>query len=284
MITESVLFKTWLFFKKKRHISNISLVIIGGCPRSGTTLVRALLSTHPNIKSPNQELNILMWINKKNILRNKLGLTDEEIKSLTQYKDHILFAENVIKIYQKKNKNKLIVLKHPYHILIIDELFKFFPKIKFLHIIRDGRDTSCSLRTHPKRKIIKDKIVKIDTKNPFSWCIRRWITCINIGKKCKFSKNYLEIQYEDIVLNTVKTINKITNFLKIEKISEDHINGFYKNQEYKKHIQNIEVSKPLYNKKIGRWKADISKKEKKKFKKMAGDLLIELGYAKDKKW
>ena len=81
-IFEYVVFKMWLLKQKKRYVSNLNPIIIGGCPRSGTTLARALIGIHPEIASPQNEYNIIMWINQKNVLKNVFHFTEEEIREL----------------------------------------------------------------------------------------------------------------------------------------------------------------------------------------------------------
>lgn len=278
-------YKRYLSSKKMEYISALDPIIIGGCPRSGTTLARALIGSHPDIASAEQEYNILMWIDKAEILERVLSFTTEEIKSLySNAKDHIQLAENILSLYMKKNEKNKIALKHPYHILIIDDLFHYFPNMKFIHLIRDGRDTVSSLRTHPKRKKVNGKIIPVKTNNPFDWCIRRWVVALNLGKKWRKNKNYIEIKYEDIVNKPVVELKKIFNFLKLTMIPKKELLNFYKHQKEDKHLQNIEVGQPIYKKTTGRWKKDMTDEEKILFKEMAGEYLIEYGYEKDQSW
>ena len=286
MTFDTLRFKSWLLTKKSKNISDLNLIVIGGCPRSGTTLARALISMHPEIASPKKEYNVLMIIKKEDFLKDVFDFSTEEIKTLkTKYKDNVLLAENILKLYMKKEGKQLIAVKHPYHILIIDELFHYFPNMRFIHIVRDGRDTSCSIRTHPKREIINGEVVPLNTNNPFSWCIRRWTSCISQGWKWRKSNKYIEVKYEDLVNDPVNSIGKVFKFLGLELISKDKLLNFYKyeNQD-EKHLQNIEVGQPLYKKTIGRWKKDMTAKEKEMFKKMAGEMLLELGYEDNLNW
>ena len=286
MTFDTLRFKSWLFTKKSKNNSDLNLIVIGGCPRSGTTLARALISMHPEIASPKKEYNVLMIIKKEDFLKDVFDFSTEEIKTLkTKYKDNVLLAENILKLYMKKEGKQLIAVKHPYHILIIDELFHYFPNMRFIHIVRDGRDTSCSIRTHPKREIINGEVVPLNTNNPFSWCIRRWTSCISQGWKWRKSNKYIEVKYEDLVNDPVNSIGKVFKFLGLELISKDKLLNFYKyeNQD-EKHLQNIEVGQPLYKKTIGRWKKDMTAKEKEMFKKMAGEMLLELGYEDNLNW
>lgn len=45
-----------------------------------------------------------------------------------------------------------------------------------------------------------------------------------------------------------------------------------------------QVSKPLYKTAVGRWVRDLKPSDKEIVKKVAGDLLIRLDYAKDLEW
>jgi len=281
-ISDTIRFKIWLSVKKLRHISDFNPIIIGGCPRSGTTLARALIGVHPKISSPHEECNILLSLDNKDVLKNVLGLSIDEIDDLdNKYSDTIHHAEHVLKLYLQKDGKQLVALKHPFHIQIIDKLFYHFPNMKFVHVIRDGRDASCSLRTFPKRKMLNGEIVPNVVRNPFAWCIRRWASCVNQGKKWRKSDRYIEVKYEDLVNNPVNAMEKLYNFLEVEMIAKDKLLHFYKHEEAEKHLQNIEVGMPIYKKTIGRWKRDMSEAEKKMFKRMAGEISIELGYEKN---
>jgi len=284
-ISDTIRFKIWLSAKKLRYTSNFDPIIIGGCPRSGTTLARALIGTHPKIGSPQKECNILFSLEDRDVLKNVFELSPDEINNLdNKYGDTIHHAEHVLRLYLQKKGKQLIALKHPFHIQIIDKLFYHFPNMKFVHVIRDGRDASCSLRTFPKRKMVNGKIVPNVVRNPFDWCIRRWVSCLNQGKKWRKSDRYLEVKYEDLVNNTVNAMEKLYNFLEVELIAKDKLLNFYKHEEAEKHLQNIEVGMPIYKKTIGRWKRDMSKAEKEMFKCMAGGMLIELGYEENLDW
>ena len=284
-ISDTIRFKLRVYTRKLRSISDFNPIIIGGCPRSGTTLARALIGMHPKIRSPQRECNILLSFDFIEKLAENLELTKEEINNIKKRsKERIQYIEQVIKLYLKKGEKQIIALKHPYHIIMIDKLFYHFPNMKFIHLIRDGRDVACSLRNFPKRKIVKGKIVPNDVINPIDMGIRKWVSCINRGGKWQTSKNYIEIKYEDLINDSVNTMKKIFDFLSLEMIDEGKLLNFYKYEQDHKHIQNIEVGMPIYKRAIGRWKTDMNKSEIKTFKKMANDKLIEYGYEKDFDW
>ena len=77
-------YKRYLSTKKMNKISDIDPIIIGGCPRSGTTLARALIGSHPDIASAEQEYNLLMWIDKAEILKRVFEFNSEETRTFAQ--------------------------------------------------------------------------------------------------------------------------------------------------------------------------------------------------------
>jgi len=284
---ETLLLKYILLKDKLRYISNFNPIVIGGCPRSGTTLARALIGIHPKIASPQLECNILPMKKEGNFLKNVFEFPFEEIIELkNSYRDPVCFAENIMKLYMKKEKKQFVALKNPFHIVIVKQLFHYFPNMKFIHVIRDGRDTACSLRTFPKRKIVNDQIVPNIVRNPFDWCIRRWVSCVNRGrKKGAMNDRYFEVKYEDLILNTKITMEKIFEFIGVEMIVLDDLLNFYKYEKDDKHLQQtIGIKKPIYQKSIERWKNDMDENEKEKFKQMGAKLLIDLKYETDLNW
>lgn len=271
--------------KKSGYVSSVNPIIIGGCHRSGTTLGRALVGAHPQIASPQRECHILLGIRKRKSLKEAFELSDSEISVLfSKWPDRVQFIENVFKLYMNKYDKPLISVKAPVHIHFIDELFHYFPNMKFIHIIRDGRDTACSLRTYPKRKLVDGKFVPNNTRHPFDYCVRTWVSAINRGFAARNYSNYIEIQYEDLVNHTVTTMERLYGFLDLGMISEERLLGFYKNEIPEKHPSNIEIGRPLYKGAVAKWKKQMTQEEKALFKEMAGDVLIELGYEGDFNW
>jgi hypothetical protein len=282
---ELLLFKFIIFTTKIKGKSDFNIIFIAGCPRSGTTLTRALVGAHPKIACSQREFNIFFDVYNSNILKDAFNIDFNEIFDLKIKKRNIIESvEKVLNFYMEKEKTQIILVKDPFYITMLSEIFYHFPNMKLINVIRDGRDVSCSLRTFPNKKKVNDKIESINRRNPFDWCIKEWVSYTKSGRKWLHSKRYFEVKYEDLVNNTIPTIERIYNFIGLEMIEKENILNFYRFENEEKHLQNIEVGKPVFKKSIGRWKKDMNKSEKKLFKKLAGKLLIQLGYERDNNW
>jgi hypothetical protein len=78
LATNNSSFARWLRRYRSRHISQQSPVIIGGCPRSGTTLLRVMLDSHPHIAcGPENSLLAGSFLPEK--LAFKFDLPSDEI-------------------------------------------------------------------------------------------------------------------------------------------------------------------------------------------------------------
>jgi hypothetical protein len=67
------------------YVSGESPVIIGGCARSGTTLMRVMIDTHPNIYcGPETGLLYLRTLTRRKIrkLSRKLEIPEEDLKAM----------------------------------------------------------------------------------------------------------------------------------------------------------------------------------------------------------
>jgi hypothetical protein len=136
--------------------SGANLLFVVGCPRSGTTWVQRLLATHPRIRT-GQESDIFddyigpqlrAWqreLDPNASGRGGVGLgcyfQDHEFKRLL--KSYLMqLLEPMIGPLQP---GELFLEKTPGHVLFIPEIHALLPAARFIHVLRDARDTVVSL-------------------------------------------------------------------------------------------------------------------------------------------
>ena len=144
---------------------NITPIFILGMPRSGTTLLEQVLSSHSNIHGAG-ELNYLPKIVDKFKFNNLQNFTDF-IKTIS--------SEYYEKLYQMSNK-KFIIDKLPMNFRWIGFIVKAFQEAKIIHIQRNpmaicwsnyrinfpdpGMDFSLSQKDTAKYYILYDDLIK----------------------------------------------------------------------------------------------------------------------------
>lgn len=279
----------WSWYRED-YVSKDFPVVIGGCARSGTSLIMEMINAHPNIYCA-LETGLLYQktITPKKIHSLALKFDIKE-STLTKLKNestsHFEFIEsffNLLRIHEEKPRWGE---KSPENVLNLKRIFHHFPEARFIHIIRDGRDVACSLRAFPRYKMINGQRIERNTMNPMDKCIHRWVKDVSSGLKWRNDNRYYEIKYEDIVNNVDETLKKVFKFLdepwdeKVTKYFEQNDKDIRSN----KIVQNPGVKEPIYKKAQKRWEKEFTENDKKTFKNIGGKLLIELEYEKDNNW
>lgn len=274
----------------RQYVSNENPVIIGGCARSGTTLIRVMLDSHPNIYcGPESGLLYFKTLTSKRIRRlsQVFEVEDADIRFLVNKSDSFRrFIEDFFTALMERARKPRWADKTPQNILHIERIFSIFPESRFIHMIRDGRDVACSLRTFPRFKMVEGERVELNTRNPLEDCIKRWVHDVSEGMKWRGDSRYHEVRYESIVDASEETAKGVLKFL--DEPWNENVTHFYKVQsesrEDTKIVQNPGATQPIYSSAYGRWRREFSEEDKELFKSLAGDLLIELGYESSSEW
>jgi hypothetical protein len=162
-----------------------SPIIIGGCARSGTTLLLAILSANPYILAiPKETDSFTMWNRRKNKLY--------PVRLDRFYRKFLTFS--VPKITTRW------VEKRPDNVYFISEILNYYgADSRFIHILRDPRAVCCSI--HPS--VPGDYWVEPE----------RWVKAVTAGLKFKDHPQVLTLRYEDLIMNNEQAIRSICNFI-----------------------------------------------------------------------
>ena len=183
------------------------------------------------------------------------GLTSTNALPKIEILAHRLFGRHAA-----LDGKSLWINKTPAYLIYLRELRQVFPRMKFVHCIRDGRDVACSVATRawgPNTHIE----VALGWKSQI-------ISAARIARE--FSADFYNVRYEDLVRHPQPTLKRIFNFLEVEDESEAIV------KKYIEASDGISLSQAP----IGTWKSRFTDEEKEKFWEQAGNLLSQLAYSK----
>lgn len=113
-----------------------------GFPRSGTTLLEQVLSSHSKIWCLGESEHLfeaMSVVLEEGDLLDRVGaLTAAEIETVREAYQRVVLADN------PHSEGRLIVDKHPLHIVLLPLINKIFPDAKIIFMQRDPRDVVLS--------------------------------------------------------------------------------------------------------------------------------------------
>lgn len=257
-------------------------IFIGGAGRSGTTLVRSVLNAHPRI-AIGPELKITprlmkLWAGVRELdpyLIDEFGLTSDEIDDA--------FAQllrNLIQPARRRTGSPRLAEKTPNNVFVFPHLHQVFPRSPLIHVLRDGRDVVSSL-LRQEWASPGDHNESPLTQSAEA-AAKYWAKAARRGVHAeeRFGANgrMMTIRYEQLVTDPELVIRKLCAFVGEE--FHDSLLRFYEHEDpfYES------TQRPISDASVGRWKEDLDEDQRNTVKDLAGELLVELGYADDLDW
>ena len=212
-------------------------IFIIGMPRSGTTLVEQILSSHSKIYGAGEldfldnAIKLIDWQNNK--------LEKQDIKKI---------RENYIYELNKISKSPYTTDKMPLNFRWIGFIIHAFPSAKILHIKRDAMATCWSnYKTNFSRSGMAFTFDQIDIAEYY----KLYEDLMKFWKK-KFPEKIYEVNYEKLTENQETESRKIFNYLELKW--ESSVLEFYNNSRAVQTASNIQVRKKMYKGSSQQWK------------------------------
>ena len=266
---------------RSRFVSHHAPIVIGGSQRSGTTLMRVILDSHPQIAC-GPESSLLTGGFMPHKLAARFDCTEDEIWQWRERcRDHAEFVDVFLTEYANRCRKRRWAEKTPQNVHHVGFIFRHFPKARFIHLVRDGRDTVCSIRTHPKYRIVDGRQVATGIRRPLKPCIESWLAATADGLRWRGHPQYLEVRYEDIVNEPEPTLRRVCEFIGEDwtpALLEFHLQD-EASRDPRKFVSNLAATQPLSRQAVQRWRKDLGEDEVALFHRLAGERMRVLGYA-----
>jgi len=267
--------------------STLSPIVIGGCGRSGTTLLRVMLDSHRRICCGPESSVFRRRALDPDALAERFGFGVAEVRAIhDEARSRPEFIEAFAALCLRKAGKARWAEKTPRNIGHLREIFRSFPDARFVHVLRDGRDVVCSLRTHPRHRVVDGKLVPLDTWKPVAGCARRWVRDLEASRPYWRDPRFLTVRYEDLALRPRPALERVMAFVgePWDDSMLEHASAQSPFRDATRFAQNPEALSAVNAASIGRWQRDLDTRDRRIFKRIAGDLLTELGYAADSNW
>jgi len=258
------------------------IIWVGGMPRSGTTLMRAILDVHPDVRC-GEETRVIP----------RVMMVRKQIKSVTHMKESAfsqdaLSSEGedamneavkrfILEVIEKHGPiSRRLCNKDPFALKFMTELTGWYPNSKFIYMLRDARSVAHSIIT---RKVT---ITGYDLTN-YTDVIHRWDMahqqmwqqCQDLGPKI-----CMPVHYEHLILEKEQVLKKIVEFLGLKWFDglihhEEHIGSDISLSSLERSTD--QVVKATYTTALSSWEGIIPEEDLKNVERVA-PLMKVFGY------
>ena len=231
------------------------LALLGGHPRSGTTLLEQVLDAHPEVISA-EETEIFhnaaympltrSFPSDPPILRVLEGAKADALQN--SRKNYLRSMEAFL---GQPLGNRLLIDKNPSLTFLIPAMARIFPEMKFILALRDPRDVclSCFMQPLSLSQVSAAYLTLNDTAEEYLSLMSLWLTLRPLLKN-----PYLEVKYEEMVDNLERVAKPTLEFLGLPwdadvlRFDEHARSKLVRSPTY------ADVANPVFKTAVARWR------------------------------
>jgi hypothetical protein len=269
-------------------------IFIGACPRSGTTLLRTMLNTHPQIAIP-RETRFLpyLWDNRerwrdlderanRNRLAKQIARRDwtradrletprpAMVSRLTAAPPTLgSVVGTCFVMYAEATGKQRWGDKRPMYSRYLDAIFSMFPDAQFVNIIRDPRASVASMR---KLGWFHGEIA------PGLELWERSLRAVEPWRKVLHHDQYLDLRYEDLVTDPVDLLTGVSSYLGLSPDTIPTMLAYHEHVDETATRYHARLREPVSTDSVRTWDAVLDADEVALIEQVVGSWMDRFGY------
>ena len=265
-------------------------LIVLGVRRSGTTLLRVMLDRHSELAIPDESYFVPQLAERHRTPVDAAGFLDD-LRRLPTLAEWGLLAEDVrpclrdgmdvgqavaavYEAYAARHGKRRWGDKTPMYMQYLGLLRRLFPRARFVHLIRDGRDAAVSFLGMPDGVVTR---TWAHPRTPAAFACQ-WRTEVEDARRLGGQVGpgrYLELRYEELVASPEEALARVCSFAGLEP--EPGMLAYEGRVDVsgKPHQQSL-LRPPTPG--LRDWRTEMDADGVRAFEEVAGDLLAQLGH------
>jgi protein-tyrosine sulfotransferase len=260
------------------HRSGEPHIVMGGAPRSGTTVLRRLFDRHPQVCCGAETKIFVPAAINLAWLAQSYAIPLPELRAMrAAAPSQAAFIDAFAARVRADAGKARWAEKTPQNIRNLDWILARFPQAAVIHVLRDGRDVVCSMRQHPDWRWVAGGWQKVLAPRSIEWYARRWLDDTAAGMAWRGDARYVEVRYEDLVADPPAVLRAICDGIGVTADLE-WLAQVAQRADGAGHTERPDYEGALSGASVGRWREDLSAAERREVERLCGPRLRELGY------
>ena len=238
--------KEWFDHSGPGHDDNSPIFVLGQ-PRSGTTLIERIITSHSQVKSAGELQQFGLAVRR---LSNFNEAKRFSAKMFAAAKD--LDFKKVASIYLDTSKrmrgdSPRFVDKLPHNFLMLPLILKAFPNAKIIHLVRDPMDACFA----SFKQLFADAYLHSYNQQEMARHHARYLELMQVWRE-RFPGQFFDISYEATARDLEPNARALIKYLDLPW--EDDCLNFHQQKTAVTTASSVQVREPAHTRSIGRWR------------------------------
>ena len=238
--------KTWLETSKSEVESEAPVFIVGQ-PRTGTTLIERIITSHSEVASAGELQQFYLSIRRLSKVVTPARISGELAHAAAELDPSQLGRAYIAATIKHSNRKLRFVDKMPVNYLFAPLIARALPNAKIIHIVRDPMDSCFSsfkqlfANAYPHSYNLEE-------------IARHHLRYVKLMEQWRgiLGERMLDVSYEETVSNLNFNARRMIAFLGLDW--EDECLDFHKQSGAVSTASAVQVRKPAHRRSVGRWR------------------------------
>ena len=224
-----------------------SAIFIVGQPRTGTTLVERIVSSHSAVHSAGELQQFGNCIRRMTDYDQQDRFSPELFSTAVDVDPLALGEQYLLRTTRLRGTLPRFVDKLPYNYLFLPHILAALPNARIIHLVRDPRDACFSVY----KQLFADAYPHSYSLEEMARHFVRYHRLMALWRE-RFQGRFLDVRYEDVVVNPEGNARSILGYLQLPW--EQDCAQFHRQDTAVTTASAVQVREPAHTRSVGRWR------------------------------
>jgi Tfp pilus assembly protein PilF len=225
------------------HLNGGQPIFVVGLPRTGTTLVEKIITSHSQVETADESFFLEMAIKSASRLRTVREVTPSVITGAVKNSQAKIAQQYLESIAYRLQGKSNFVEKYPFNFLYIGFIARYFPQAKIVLLNRSPMDACFAMYKQPFFKFSYTQADLVVYHNAYTRLIDHWRSAVG---------SLIEVSYESLVADTLPQVRSLLDQLGLD--FEMECVNYHQNKTASATASSVQIREKPHTRSVGKWR------------------------------